>query len=180
VSGRIEEVIMGENALQGLRLSEAGKRYLDEHPERAHRVASEAIEAEARREAGMNEIPETLRPFVRGREDGPEIISLSEASRRLSVTRTTLYDWVRKRRLLAWSTSKRGLKIPAEQILGPERIVDGIDQVWAILVDPELVWVFLSEEQPFEDEVARPIDKLKAGQIDDVVGAARAYGSTPA
>jgi len=84
----------------------------------------------------MNEIPETLRPFVRGREDDPE--------------------------------------------MGPERVVDGIDQVLAILVDPELLWVFLIEEQPFEDEVARPIDKLKAGQIDDVVGAARAYGSTPA
>jgi hypothetical protein len=47
-------------------------------------------------------------------------------------------------------------------------------------VDPELIRVFLSEEHPFEDEVARPIDKLKAGQLDDLVGAARACGSTPA
>ena len=94
--------------------------------------------------------------------------------------RTTLYDWVRKRRLLAWKTSKRGLKIPAEQILGPERVVDGIDQVLDVLLDPELVWTFLSAEQPFAHEVARPIDKLKAGRIDEVIGAARAYGSTPA
>jgi hypothetical protein len=47
-------------------------------------------------------------------------------------------------------------------------------------VDPELIRVCLSEEPPFEDEVARPIDKLKAGQLDDLVGAARACGSTPA
>jgi hypothetical protein len=139
---------MGENALQGLRLSEAGKRCRDEHPRRAHRIASEAIEADARREAGMDEIPETPRPSARERADGREIVSLREASRRLSVTRTRLYDWVRMRRLLAWKTSKRGPKLPAEQILEPERFVDGVDQLRAILVDPELVWVFLSEEPP--------------------------------
>jgi len=171
---------MGQASLQYLRLSAIGQRYLQQHPERARRVAAEAVEAAARREAGDDDIPEALRPFVRERAYGSEIIGPTEAARRLAVTRGTLYDWVRKRKLLAWQTSKRGLKIPAEQILGPERVVAGIDQVWSVLVDPELVWVFLSEAQPFRDDVARPIDKLKAGEIDQVVGAAQAYGSTPA
>ena len=49
VAGRIEEVTMGENALQGLRLLEAGKRDLDEHP--GGRVASRARLSRPRRAA---------------------------------------------------------------------------------------------------------------------------------
>ena len=176
---RVWERIMGKPTLHHLQLSEAGRRYLSEHPERARRLAARAIEAEARRDAGPEDIPEALRAFVCGPEPDAEIIGPSEAARRLSVTRNTVYDSVRKHKLLAWRTSKPGLKIPAEQIRGPGRIVEGVDQVWAILADPELAWSFLSEEQPFEDDAARPIDKLKAGRIDEVLGAAQSFGSTP-
>jgi hypothetical protein len=46
-----------------------------------------------------------------------------------------------------------------------------------IIDDPELAWAFLSQEWPFADRAARPIDKLKAGKVEDVVNAAPSFGT---
>ena len=36
--------------------------------------------------------------------------------------------------------------------------------------------MFLTQEMPFAGEVIRPIDRLKQGEIDEVVGAAAGWG----
>jgi hypothetical protein len=54
-----------------------------------------------------------------------------------------------------------------------------MDRVLAVLPNPEFAWAFLSEEQPFADTTERPINKLKHGDVDDVVAAAEAFGSAP-
>ncbi len=51
---------------------------------------------------------------------------MSEAAARLEVSRTTIYEWARATRLIAWKTTKRGLRIPAGQILGAGRVVPGL------------------------------------------------------
>jgi hypothetical protein len=60
-----------------------------------------------------------------------------------------------------------------------ERDISGYARVVAVIGDEELAWVFLTEEQPFENEAARPLDKLKRGEIEEVVGAALSFGSAP-
>ena len=85
---------------------------------------------------------------------------------------------VEKKILLGWKSTKRGLTIPAEQILGPGKVVPGIGQLLAIIDDPELVWAFLSEDWPFADTTARPIDKLRVGEVEDVLNAAPSFGLT--
>ena len=59
-------------------------------------------------------------------------------------SRTTVYDWVDRRTLLAWKSTRRGLTIPAEQILGPGKVVDGLPGVLDVIDDPELAWAFLT------------------------------------
>ncbi len=105
------------------------------------------------------------------------MIGVSEAAVRLKISRTTVYDWVEKKMLLGWKSTKRGFTIPAEQILGPGKVVPGLPEVLEIIEDPELAWEFLSNEWPFADDMARPIDKLKAGSIEDVIGAAPSFGT---
>jgi excisionase family DNA binding protein len=105
------------------------------------------------------------------------MIGVSEAAARLEVSRTTVYDWVGKKTLLGWKSTKRGLTIPAEQILDPGKVVPGIAQVLEIIDDPELAWAFLSEEWPFSDKAVRPIHKLKTGGIEEVVNAAPSFGT---
>ena len=84
------------------------------------------------------EVPETLRPFTVRRNGGEEILGVSEAATRLEVSRTTVHDWVDKRTLLAWRSTKRGLSIPAAQLLGSGSVVPGLADVVEIVGDPEL------------------------------------------
>lgn len=161
-------------------------RAYDETPERMERhlihVAVEivwniaAAELEALAEPVPEEVPEHLRPFFvrRGRAD--DLIGVSEAAQRLGISRTTVYDWVERRKLLAWKPTKRGYRIPVAQILGPGKLIPGLSRVLDEIDDPELAWAFLTQAWPFADTTARPLDKLARGEVDDVVRAAPGFG----
>ena len=124
------------------------------------------------------ETPVGLRPFVVRRGGGEDILGVSEAAKRLEVSRTTVYDWVDRKTLIAWRSTRRGLSIPAAQILGAGKVVAGLADIVEAIGDPELAWTFLSQDWPFEDTVTAPLTLLKAGRIDDVLGAAAGFGAT--
>jgi hypothetical protein len=67
--------------------------------------------------------------------------------------------------------------IPAEQIVGPGKVVPGMERVLDVISEPAAAWDFLTNESPFIDPTAlqRPIDVLKAGEIDAVVAAAHSF-----
>lgn len=162
-------------------LSKSASRFVRRHPKEARMAVAAALEAAAvqygaESDASMVEVPEALKPFVVHRALESDTVGVSEAAARLQVSRTTVYEWIGKKILLGWKSTKRGLTIPAEQILGPGKVVPGIPEVLEIIADPELAWEFLSEEWPFADKAARPIDKLKAGDVDDVSNAAPGFG----
>ena len=123
------------------------------------------------------EVPEHLKPFVITRPRDAEMLGVSATAVRLKISRTTVYDWIEKKILMGWKSTKRGLTIPAEQILGPGKVVPGIEQLLEIIDDPELAWAFLSEEWPFENEVMPAIDKLKTGEVEEVMDAAPSFGT---
>lgn len=169
--------------IEGLRgLSRSAVRFLQQHPREARVAVAAALEAAAaqsdvERETSQRDIPESLQRFVVKRPLDSDMIGVSEAAERLKVSRTTVYDWVEKRTLLGWKLTKRGVIIPSAQILGPGKVVPGIARVLQIIDDPELAWTFLSEEWPFANQAARPIDKLKAGEVGEVVDAAPSFGT---
>lgn len=168
--------------LEGIRgLSGTATRFLRQHPKEARIAVAAALEAAAVQFEAQGddpaEVPEALRPFVVGRAYRSGMLGVSEVAELLNVSRTTVYDWVEKGILLGWKSTKRGLTIPAEQILRPGKVIPGIARVVEIIVDPELAWAFLSQEWPFADRAARPIDKLKAGKVEDVVNAAPSFGT---
>jgi excisionase family DNA binding protein len=105
-----------------------------------------------------------------------ELISPEEAAKRLALSRATVYNWIDAQRLIGWRLTRQGTLIPAEQILGPGELVDGIDRVLELVPEPRAAWRFLSEDSQFFDTPQRPIDALKAGRIDQVVAAARSWG----
>jgi len=161
-------------------LSRNAARFLKQHPNRAELAVKVALETAASQlddAAALDGVPQSLRPFVIAKQRGAETINVSEAAARLKVSRTTIYDWAERGTLLAWRSTKRGLTIPAEQILGEGRVVEGMDQVVEIIGDPELTWDFLSVEAPFTDRTARPIDMLKDGRVEEVLGSAASYGT---
>jgi excisionase family DNA binding protein len=169
--------------IEGLRgLSRSAMRFLQQHPKEARMAVAAALEAaaaqsEVERKISPREVPESLKPFVVKRLLDSDMIGVSEAAERLKVSRTTVYDWVEKKTLLGWKLTKRGLTIPSAQILGPGKVVPGIARVLQTIDDPELAWTFLSEEWPFANQTARPIDKLKAGEVEEVVDAAPSFGT---
>lgn len=125
----------------------------------------------------MEGVPARLRRFVVDR-DGEGLIGVSEAASRLGVSRTTVYDWAARNTLIAWRSTKRRLNIPAGQIVGPGRVTDGLAEVVDVVGEPELAWAFLSQEWPFDDGVARPIERLQSGGLEEVLSAAAGFGAT--
>ena len=169
--------------IKGMRpLSKNAVSYLEEKPTEAGMAIVVAIETAARLsesdDSSQKKPALTIHDLVVTREHGPEMIGVTEAARRIGVSRTTIYDWVEKKLLLAWKTTRRGLVIPEEQICGPGKVVTGISDVLKSIPNPELAWIFLSEPWPFANSVERPIDKLKAGEVQEVIGTAPSYGST--
>jgi len=161
-------------------LSGAARKFVRSHPREARAAVAAALEAVAaqREVEDVADVPERLRPFVVRRSDDEGILGVSEAAARLEVSRTTVYEWARTARLIAWKTTKRGLHIPATQILGAGRVVPGLKDVVDTIGDPELAWAFLTQEWAFENTVALPLDLLKDGRIDEVLDAAPGFGAT--
>ena len=164
------------------KLSSGARDFVREHPDEARLAVAVALETAAAQSGATlkgptEDVPAGLRQFVvdRPRED---LIGVTEAASRLGVSRTTVYDWATRNTLIAWRSTKRQLNIPAGQIIGPGRVTDGLAQVVDVVGEPELAWAFLSQEWPFDDGVARPIERLQSGGLDEVLSAATGFGST--
>ena len=163
-------------------LSRAAAQFVDKHPNEVSAIVATALE-DAAREASLvlnkeAEIPAALRKWVvKGDSEQGRVLSISEAAEHLQVTRVTVYAWIEAKRLLAWRATRRGVLIPAEQILRPGEVVPGIAEVLAVIPDPESAWDFLDEESAYIDseQSQRPIDALRAGKTDAVVAAAHSF-----
>ena len=167
-------------------LSSSARNFVRHHPREARLAVAVALETaaaqreavQAQREAEVApEVPQALRPFLVTRS-GKDILGVSEAAAKLEVSRTTVYDWVERGTLIAWKSTRRGLHIPGAQILGPAKVVPGLAKIVDIIGEPELAWTFLTQEWPFSDTAAAPLDLLKAGRLDEVLDAAPGFGAT--
>ena len=164
-------------------LSSSARNFVRHHPREARLAVAVALETAAAQSAAADrravlEVPEKLRGFIRPQRGAQEILGVSQAAARLEVSRTTVYDWVERKTLIAWKSTKRGLNIPAAQILGPGQVVAGLAGIVDIVRDTELAWAFLTQEWPFEDAMAAPLELLKSGRVEEVLDAAPGFGST--
>ncbi len=166
-------------------LSRAAVRFVETHPDEVQRIVATALETAAALDAtgvpaATRSIPPALQRLVTSARPSAEegrVLSVSEASELLEVTRVTVYAWIEAKRLLAWRATRRGVLIPAEQIVGPGEVVPGIERVLKVIAEPAAAWDFLTEESQYvtADALRRPIDALKAGEIDAVIAAAHSF-----
>jgi excisionase family DNA binding protein len=177
------------------RLSPQAVRFVARHPELLDSLIAVALEAAAAQDASevtapqdppentselsaAPVLPDALRRFVKPSASGDQsLLNVSEAAKQLEISRPTIYSWIADKRLLGWQATHRGPVIPAEQILGPRRVVPGLLQLLEIIPDPAVAWDFLRQESVFLDPPQRPIDALKAGRFAEVAAAARSYGT---
>lgn len=169
-------------------LSRTAVQFVEKHPNEVTGIVANALEAAAQEAAAVERLvpakdrvlPEALRRLVVARNsDSGEgrVLSISEAAEALDVTRVTVYAWIESKRLLAWRATRRGVLIPAEQILRAGEVVPGIAQVLAAIPEPEAAWDFLNEKSEFVDPETpvRPIEALREGKVDAVVLAAHSF-----
>jgi len=126
-----------------------------------------------------SDISEKLAQYEVIDRDHGEMLDESEAAARLQIPEDMVFEWIKKKNLLGWTSSDGEMKIPAEQILGPKEVIPHLAQILDIFDDPRRAWMYLSSEWPFEFDVMRPIDKLKGGKFDEVAGSAPSFGTTP-
>ena len=98
-------------------------------------IAFETVAAQREALGGPvpDEVPERLKPFFVRHPRTDELVGVLDAAARLEVSRTTVYDWVERRKLLAWKPTKRGYRIPVAQILGPGKVVPGLARVLDVI-----------------------------------------------
>lgn len=168
-------------------LSRKAADFLRQRPREARMAVAAALETAAaqdaqpagkRRRNSSTEIPERLRPFLVSRPRSPDMLYAAQAADRLGIATSTVYNWVARKKLLGWKPPGRRLKIPAGQILGPGKVVPGLAAIVDIIGSPALTWAFLSQEWPFENDIAYPLEKLKNGQVQEVIDTAPAFGTT--
>jgi excisionase family DNA binding protein len=166
-------------------LSRAAARFVARHPDEVQRLVAAALEQAAALEAAGIPAPARSRPAAlqrlvtsaRAAGDEGRVLSISETAERLRVTRVTVYAWIEAKRLVAWRVTRRGVLVPAEQIVRPGAVVPGIARVLAVISDPAAAWDFLTQQSPCitPEGLRRPIDALKVGEIDPVIAAAHSF-----
>lgn len=110
---------------------------------------------------------------------GVELLTTDEAAKKLGIVRSTLHEWFKKGKVLKLSRQgKRGYRVPAELILGKNKIVPGLAQVIERIGhgSHNLAWGFLTDSVEFKDGFQRPLDLLKDGRVDEVLAQERRWG----
>ena len=164
----------GANNSQTAAAAVAGE---DPDEQEARALAAAKALYEEMQDSDPYELPESLKPFFVDSPKSPDLLGAAQAAERLGVSPQTVYRWAHKGTLLAWKGPDRILTIPAGQILGPRKVVPRLAEIVDIIGDAELAWDFLTEEWPFADDFTYPLEKLKAGQIEEVLATAPGYGT---
>ena len=165
----------GANNSQTAAAAVAGE---DPDEQEARALAAAKALYEEMKDSDPYELPESLKPFFVDSPKSPDLLGAAQAAERLGVSPQTVYRWANKGTLLAWRGPDRILTIPAGQILGPRKVVPRLAEIVDIIGDAELAWDFLTEEWPFADDFTYPLEKLKAGQIEEVLATAPAFDTT--
>ncbi|MYB35511.1 MAG: hypothetical protein F4X92_10445 [Gammaproteobacteria bacterium] len=150
------EETMGFPVEEFTMLSNNARKFVRSHPREARVAVATALEVAANQPnyavalrapiasqpdfVHVGGVPESLRPFLVRQSTREEVNGISASADRLEMSRTTVYEWARKSKLIAWAVTERGLRIPATQILSPGRVVPGIRDVVCAIGDPELAW----------------------------------------
>lgn len=104
----------------------------------------------------------------------PGMATVPELAKRLEISTRTAHRWICQGKLLAWDQAG-SLKGPIGQILRPKEALPALAEIVSVVGDPELTWDFLSNPWRWSGPPEAPIEKLRRGEIEDVLNAAPAY-----
>ncbi len=99
-----------------------------------------------------------------------ELLGAGEMAERLGVARTSLDNWRRAHKILAFRKGVRNYVYPVRQF---ERLapLEGLDRVRAHFSDDDTAWEWLVTPNRYTGDAA-PIERLRKGKIDEVARAA--------
>ena len=112
-------------------------------------------------------------PVVAG--ELPGMVTVAELAEHLEISRSTAYRWIQDKKLVAWKRHGE-IKGPIHQVLGPRRPLPALPEIAAEPdMPPELVWDFVCNPWRWSGPMEAPLQKLRRGEIEDVLNAAPAY-----
>lgn len=94
----------------------------------------------------------------------------SEIERDYGTKRSTLHDWQKRGAVIGLLKGERKHVFPLAQFVDG-RPVEGMSQITRIISNPRVAWLWLIRAHPSDDRLP-PLERLKAGRVDEVVAAA--------
>lgn len=99
-----------------------------------------------------------------------DLLGAGETAARIGVARTSLDNWRRVHRVLAFRRGVRNFVYPMRQF-ERQRPLDGIERIRAHFPNDEETWAWLVEKNPNTGDI-EPIERLRKGKVEEVARAA--------
>lgn len=106
-----------------------------------------------------------------------ELLSTDETAELIGKSQPTVLDWIKRDRIIGLTRKKRGFRVPREQFSKKGELIAGVNEILAILPDHNTAWSFLTEPYPFDSGLARPLDFIKKGKVEEALAAANSWGT---
>ncbi len=144
-------------------------------------LANKSLDSDVRRRPTMLTSEKTSRRLeqwpVEPSPSTEELLTTEQVQHLVDLrNRESVHRWRRNGRILGWEGAKRGYVYPAAQFDERGCPLEGLDQVCPHFPDHYAVWDWMTIPLDSLDGQT-PLEKLREGEIDTVVGAALADGT---
>lgn len=135
------------------------------------RIRGEPMLDERQARAALDARTVPAQDGLAGKPDG-ELLSSAGMAERIGLRgRQGVHHRLARGTLVGFELSRRGMRFPSAQLDDRGRVLDGIDEVLALLPDARWAWRWLNEPSPALDDDT-PLERLRRGDRETVVAAA--------
>ncbi|MES1938438.1 hypothetical protein C27AD_18853 [Salinisphaera hydrothermalis C27AD] len=113
-------------------------------------------------------------PSERNGRENDQLVGTTAFARHVGLEPQTIRDHLAQGRLIGWVTGVKKKVLPLNQLGPGNRYIPDLQRVLEYFEDPAVAWLWLTQPNASTHH-ERPLDRLHAGHVDEVIYAANLY-----
>ncbi|MES1935446.1 hypothetical protein [Salinisphaera hydrothermalis] len=113
-------------------------------------------------------------PSERDGRENDQLVGTTAFARHVGLEPQTIRDHLAQGRLIGWVTGVKKKVLPLNQLGPGNRYIPDLQRVLEYFEDPAVAWLWLTQPNASTHH-ERPLDRLHAGHVDEVIYAANLY-----